>query len=246
MKARTVRNAQGSGLVEGVVGIVLVTMVVVAGILLLVNSGMATYYKLKIGYVASEAAKFANAHEGQGRINATKDYAESLLRALGIKHGGCHIELDERKLNGVPALVCKIECRKLDMLGNMMGPIEISDVGVAPSTELLVKKTVSVDAGDKNYHLPVFDDGGKQNLGDLGTKGYLAVNTENAESQPRLLHWILSADYKKEAEQVYGPNLYKPKTQRDLENMDVDFPKHSFNKVYYVEVQSGAFISKNL
>jgi hypothetical protein len=221
-------------------------MVVVAGVLLLVNSGMATYYKLKIGFVASEAARFANSHDGQGRLNDTKDYAESLLKTLGIRHGGCHVELDERKMNGVPSMVCKIECRDLNMVGNMLGPIEISDVGVAPTTEMLVKKTVSIDAGDKNYHLPVFDDGGKQNLGNLGTKGYLAVNTENAANQPRLLHWILSADYKKEADSVYGPNLYKPKTHGDLERLDNDFPRHSFNKVYYVEVQSGAYISKSL
>ena len=52
-------NQSGAVLVEGVVALVLIITGTVLGTLLLVNSGLSTYYKEKLGFVANQAAQFA-------------------------------------------------------------------------------------------------------------------------------------------------------------------------------------------
>jgi hypothetical protein len=53
---RKLRNAQGSGIVEGVAGLSVLILTIVAGSLLILNVGIAAYYKSKVGSVANQAA----------------------------------------------------------------------------------------------------------------------------------------------------------------------------------------------
>lgn len=53
------RRAHGAALVEGVISLVMITIGTVAAVTLLVNAGMTTYYKEKIGFVANQCATYA-------------------------------------------------------------------------------------------------------------------------------------------------------------------------------------------
>ncbi len=53
------RNQQGFGLVEGVMGLLVLTMFLVLSVLLLVNVCLVSYYQGKVGLVADQAAAFA-------------------------------------------------------------------------------------------------------------------------------------------------------------------------------------------
>ena len=52
------RREKGSGIVEGVVGLLMIIGAAVLTVLLLVNAGGATYQKEKIGLVAQEVATY--------------------------------------------------------------------------------------------------------------------------------------------------------------------------------------------
>ncbi|MBX9689439.1 MAG: hypothetical protein K2X27_22205, partial [Candidatus Obscuribacterales bacterium] len=53
------RSQQGSLIVEGVVGTWLVITAVALAVLFLVNCGMATYYKQRLGYITDQVATLA-------------------------------------------------------------------------------------------------------------------------------------------------------------------------------------------
>jgi hypothetical protein len=56
MRRRNRRNAAGSGLVEGVVGFVIILMVTFACLFLVTGAGLTAYYKYKLGCVVNRAA----------------------------------------------------------------------------------------------------------------------------------------------------------------------------------------------
>src|SRR5262249_33713037 len=60
------RNTNGSGIVEGVVGLWMVIFGAVGAVLLLANIGMTCYYKTEVGFVADECARYA---ANQARCN---------------------------------------------------------------------------------------------------------------------------------------------------------------------------------
>lgn len=89
------RRQNGSGIVEGVMGVVLIAAVTVGGTALLINSAVAGYYKEKLGFIANQAAKFAadsaswnGSFKPSARtdsLNAgTRDVVNEMLSTVGL------------------------------------------------------------------------------------------------------------------------------------------------------------------
>jgi len=83
------RTHRGSVLAEGVVALGLVIAGAVGGTLLLVNAGVATYYKEKLGFIDNQAAIYA-ANQANLGLNSdqvqaqTETFVNDLLRATGM------------------------------------------------------------------------------------------------------------------------------------------------------------------
>ncbi len=83
------RRHQGAVLVEGVVALMLIIAGAIGGTLLLVNTGCATYYKEKLGFVDNQAATFAGNQVAQGVSDTdvqtqTETYVNDLLQKFGM------------------------------------------------------------------------------------------------------------------------------------------------------------------
>ncbi|MBX9568164.1 MAG: hypothetical protein K2X77_04675 [Candidatus Obscuribacterales bacterium] len=243
MKNR-IRNSKGSGLVQSVGSIAMITAIIVGMCFALLNAGIAFCYKQKLAYVALECARYANGMDRDGRLSETKAFADDLLRTLKVPYGGIHIELDEVKEHGDNATRCTVQCRSLGLIGNMFGLIDMEGSAVAPKNELIVGRTLCIENGSNNVYVPVIEDQGSDaSVGSFASKGYLAINSENEENRPRLLHWALAADYKEAsaASQTYD-DVRKPKAHSVLQNLKSDYPYHLFNGVYYVEIASAGAV----
>lgn len=81
------RTATGQGLIEGVSGLLLLTMCLVLFIGFLMNVGFSAYYKEQIGFICDQAARYAsslsdeNPVENQQKI---EKYVAGLFKQLGI------------------------------------------------------------------------------------------------------------------------------------------------------------------
>jgi hypothetical protein len=83
-RRRNYRSEAGQGLVEGAVGISLVTLFAVIGLFFILNAAFSAYYLLKLQTVALNTAQFA-ANSATGDVTATaKQFANDQLRSLGL------------------------------------------------------------------------------------------------------------------------------------------------------------------
>lgn len=91
------RSNSGAALVEGVISLVLITIGTVAAVTLLVNAGMSTYYKEKMGFVCNQCAVYASSlspsDDAQGK---TENMARSLLKAMGMPTQSVKVKVDEQ------------------------------------------------------------------------------------------------------------------------------------------------------
>lgn len=78
------RTQSGQGLVEGTIGVSLITAIVVAGTLLILGAGTAIYYKFKLAVAASVGAKYGG--QGASFLGAKrKNYSDSQL-AIDVRN----------------------------------------------------------------------------------------------------------------------------------------------------------------
>lgn len=240
--SKSIRSNKGSGLVQSVSSVALISGLTMCIFFMLLNAGIAFCYKQKVAYVALECARYANGLDKNGRIGETKAFADDMLRTLKVPYGGVHIELDEVRKDGHDATCCTVQCRSLGLIGNMFGLIDVEDTAVATKNEVIVGRTLRVENGNNSFYVPVIEDqGSNENIGKFGSKGYLAINSENADDRPRLLHWAMAADYKENAPEKYD-EVRKPKEHAVLQNLKPDYPNHQFNGVYYVELASSGTV----
>ena len=79
------RSQKGSGLIEGVVGLMLVIGSTILAALLLLNSGMSILFDNKLLLVAGQAARYAVAHQLDENVEAeTQTFVQSLMPTLGL------------------------------------------------------------------------------------------------------------------------------------------------------------------
>lgn len=86
-KTRKIRNARGSGILQGIVCLMMIVIGVVLGVLLLINAGMAAYQKEKLCFVANQSAGYATSFLPSERTTAPPkviNFARQLLSNMGV------------------------------------------------------------------------------------------------------------------------------------------------------------------
>ncbi|MBS1954504.1 MAG: hypothetical protein JST89_09965 [Cyanobacteria bacterium SZAS-4] len=95
-KTRKIRNARGSGIVQGVVCLMMIVIGVVLGVLLLVNTGMAAYQKEKLCFIANQSAGYATSFLPSEQGTAPPkviNFARQLMSNMGINSGDVTVNL---------------------------------------------------------------------------------------------------------------------------------------------------------
>lgn len=143
-----VRSCQGSGIVEGVVGLVIVMGGLILAILLMVNTGMAMYLKGKVAFLAQQTARHATGLQASQLQSESTAFAKELAARMGMDKDSTNIEVATCTVSGEEAIEVKIS----------------SSTGTFGGVDFLPKTVAMNDSA-----VAVIEDGGS------GTYGYLAV-----------------------------------------------------------------------
>jgi hypothetical protein len=113
------RGAHGAALVEGVVSLVMITIGTVAAVTLLVNAGMSTYYKEKIGFVANQCATYAaSLSPGDDLEDKTSLLAKKLVAAMGMPNNAVTVKVAEMPIEDRVGLKVTLGVGGLGMFGS--------------------------------------------------------------------------------------------------------------------------------
>lgn len=129
-KRARARAAAGQGLVEGVVGLVILIIGVVLAVLLLVNAGVSAFYKSRIGFITQQAADFAS--QKQGDKDVLEAFTKSLLKESGLPEMNS-LEVENITVADQDAVRVKLTVQGLTLVGNgeiLPKQINIEDVAV--------------------------------------------------------------------------------------------------------------------
>lgn len=94
---KRLRSARGSGIVQGVVCLMVIVIGVVLGVLLLVNAGTAAYQKEKLCFVANQSAAYATSFLPSERSTAppkVQNFARQLLNNMGVSSADVGVDFD--------------------------------------------------------------------------------------------------------------------------------------------------------
>jgi hypothetical protein len=146
LKSRqTIRKAHGQGLVEGSVGLILVTMGIVLGTILLMCTGFAINYKAKLQHVAEQASAFVQSkkywigtvrddYNEASAFEKGKQVANEMLGLMGLPAAE-QVTFETVKIDGIDYIKTTISCSNLAIPG----------AGILPSFIRLQESSVSVD-----------------------------------------------------------------------------------------------------
>lgn len=103
------RAAHGSGIIVGLLGVFLLVSGCVLAVLLAVNTGVATYNKEKIGFIAYQAAAYAaNCYpylpDASVRQANVADMVNGLLTKMGLHSSNTIVSVSDTTLNGQAAV----------------------------------------------------------------------------------------------------------------------------------------------
>jgi len=113
------RRAHGAALVEGVISLVMITIGTVAAVTLLVNAGMTTYYKEKIGFVANQCATYAaSLSPGDDLEGKTGAVARKLVAAMGMPNHSVKLKVEELPIEERMGLKVTLGVGGLGMFGS--------------------------------------------------------------------------------------------------------------------------------
>ncbi len=184
-----VRSVRGSGIVEGAVGLIMVLSAVVGGTLLLVNCGVATYYKEKLGFAAQQIANFAaNLPTGSDPVGPTTNFAREFFRITKLPNA--QVSVSRITIAGEAAVRVSVQAKALDLIGHgdiVPAALSISETAVALrhswKPDYLLTLSLRQNYGDSLVTVPCygrqfepgFSGGGAQNL-PRGTAGRFWMN----------------------------------------------------------------------
>jgi hypothetical protein len=118
-KSQRCRGAHGAALVEGVISLVMITIGTVAAVTLLVNAGMTTYYKEKIGFVANQCASYAaSLSPGDDLEGKTGALARKLVAAMGMPNNAVQLKVVEVPIEDRVGLKITLGVGGLGMFGS--------------------------------------------------------------------------------------------------------------------------------
>ena len=113
------RSARAAVLAEGVVALWMVTVGVVAGVTLLINSGMYVFYKEKIAYIGDQAAQVAaNMPVGDYSRAKTLQMVKEMMDSMGMPSTNVEVTLSSGKIIDRPAINLEIKINNLPLFGN--------------------------------------------------------------------------------------------------------------------------------
>jgi hypothetical protein len=139
---RTARGQSGVGMVEGVIGLVLMFSVIVLGIVLFINIGLLTYYQGKIGMLADHAASYAaslGSWQGVLTPNLTDDrlsqqtkiLVDKALGEMGFPTGS-NVNVRAQQLAGMVRVSVTVRNVRLSGNGNILPfSVTLTDSAVA-------------------------------------------------------------------------------------------------------------------
>lgn len=139
MPAKAIRSNRGSGIIEGVVGTMLIIGGTVAAIVLMLNSGAATYNKEKIGFVANQAALYASSlNNTPARQALVTDLVNNLLASnnLGAGRRGNIVTIKDTTVGSKPAVSVTVTTSVSTVFANNFSSmlpqtIQMSDTAIA-------------------------------------------------------------------------------------------------------------------
>lgn len=103
------RTKRGSALIVGMLAVFLVVTGCVVSVLLLINTGVATFNKEKVGYVAFQAANYAATYvaylsdQNKRQTNVT-EMVNGLLTDMGLRSSNTTVVITDTTLHGQPAV----------------------------------------------------------------------------------------------------------------------------------------------
>lgn len=90
------RTMGGSGIVEGLVGLMLIIGSTILAVILLLNTGIATYNKEKVAFVADQAATYATSLTNLSTRDAdVRSFVNSLLNQMGVKASNTTVKVTD-------------------------------------------------------------------------------------------------------------------------------------------------------
>jgi hypothetical protein len=96
-KKRKIRSARGSGIMQGIVCLMILIIGTVLGVLLLINAGTAAYQKEKLCFVANQSAAYATSFLPSERAAAApkvQNFSRQLLSNMGINTADVTVNFD--------------------------------------------------------------------------------------------------------------------------------------------------------
>ena len=157
----TKRSARGSGIIEGTVGLMLVSIGVVLFSGLLVNVGFGSYYKERLGFVADQTANYASMQSDEDKQKKVEEFAEALLKQMGFANQDTKVSLQEIEVYGEQAT-------QVDITSDF--PLFQQLGGVFPAKISLSERGVSTGDGFKVTGYVRFSISTQSGAQDPGTK----------------------------------------------------------------------------
>lgn len=121
-------------MVEGVMGLWLIITGTVLAITILVNTGMSTYYKEKIGFIANQCGIYASSlPPGEDMTTKVEDMARGLVNALGMANSGVKVKVEEKAVADRTAVKITVAVNGLKLFGPgdvLPGTINLEDSAV--------------------------------------------------------------------------------------------------------------------
>jgi hypothetical protein len=124
----------GAAMVEGVMGLWLVITGTVLALTIIVNTGMSTYYKEKLGFISNQCAAYAaTLPPGEDIASKVEPVARGLLSALGLANTGCKVKVEEKAIEDRTAVKITVAVNGLKLFGPgdvLPGTINLEDSAI--------------------------------------------------------------------------------------------------------------------
>ncbi len=99
------RASAGSGIIEGIVALMLIIGSTILAVILLLNTGIASYDKEKISFVADQAASYATTlFDSKTRDADVSAFVDEMLNQMGVKASNTSVKVTDIKCNRWAAL----------------------------------------------------------------------------------------------------------------------------------------------
>lgn len=130
------RQMRGSGMLEGAVGLMLVTSGLIFAALILLNSGAAIYNQMKLGFVAHSAAVFAAQDTSGSRQSDVSSQVSTMMSNVGLSSANTTTTITDTTIGSMPAVSLKISANLPTLLSASFGgvlpqQIQINETAVA-------------------------------------------------------------------------------------------------------------------